>query len=108
MYLINVTFLKLLGKLNWQLKKSSNKNIIVQPKAVYSLSKFAAFYLDDEKTIHGLDTLIEYYQEESHGLDIKLQKPLKGVSPPHDTRRHGRTNLLHRATVQVITKKFFL
>lgn len=57
---------------------------------------------DDETTIHGLDTLIEYYQSENHGLKAILNKPLKGSPPPHDARRHGRTNLLHRATSQVI------
>jgi hypothetical protein len=57
--------------------------------------------LDDETTIHGLDTLIEYYQEENRGLVTRLRKPYKGLAPPHDTRRHGRINLLHRATIQV-------
>lgn len=57
--------------------------------------------LGDETTIHGLDTLIEYYQEDNHELEIKLKAPIKGVPPPHDVRRHGRTNLLHRATIQV-------
>ncbi|XP_043274492.1 tyrosine-protein kinase Shark [Venturia canescens] len=60
----------------------------------------AFFSIDDETTIHGLDTLIEYYQEGNHSLEIKLTTPCKGISPPHDTRRHGRTNLLHRATIQ--------
>jgi hypothetical protein len=48
--------------------------------------------LDDETTIHGLDTLIEYYQEENRGLVTILRKPYKGLAPPHDTRRHGRIN----------------
>ncbi|KAF7997213.1 hypothetical protein HCN44_005490 [Aphidius gifuensis] len=60
----------------------------------------AFFSIEDERTIHGLDTLIEFYQENNHGLEIVLVKPCRGVPPPHDTRRHGRTNLLHRATVQ--------
>ncbi|XP_012283848.1 tyrosine-protein kinase shark [Orussus abietinus] len=60
----------------------------------------AFFSIDDETTIHGLDTLIEYYQEGNHGLETKLRTPCKGGPPPHDTRRHGRTNLLHRATIQ--------
>ncbi|XP_011505874.1 PREDICTED: tyrosine-protein kinase shark [Ceratosolen solmsi marchali] len=60
----------------------------------------AFFSIDDETTIHGLDTLIEYYQEENRGLVSKLRKPCKGLQPPHDTRRHGRMNLLHRATIQ--------
>lgn len=58
-------------------------------------------FLDDETTIHGLDTLIEYYQEGNRGLETVLRNPCKGAPPPHDTRRHGRTNLLHRATIQV-------
>ncbi|XP_051153972.1 tyrosine-protein kinase Shark [Leptopilina boulardi] len=60
----------------------------------------AFFSIGDETTIHGLDTLIEYYQEDNHELEIKLKAPIKGVPPPHDARRHGRTNLLHRATIQ--------
>ncbi|XP_014214206.1 tyrosine-protein kinase shark [Copidosoma floridanum] len=60
----------------------------------------AFFSIDDETTIHGLDTLIEYYQEENHGLVTVLKTPVKGNPPPHDTRRHGRMNLLHRATIQ--------
>ncbi|XP_012260350.2 tyrosine-protein kinase Shark isoform X1 [Athalia rosae] len=60
----------------------------------------AFFSIDDETTIHGLDTLIEYYQESHHGLETVLSNPCKGAPPPHDTRRHGRTNLLHRATIQ--------
>jgi hypothetical protein len=33
--------------------------------------------LDDETTIHGLETLIEYYQEENRGLVTILRKPYK-------------------------------
>ncbi|XP_063220076.1 tyrosine-protein kinase Shark-like [Bacillus rossius redtenbacheri] len=58
-----------------------------------------AFFSIDEQTItHGLETLIEYYQEEAHGLVSKLSYICKKDPPPHDSRRHGRTNLLHRAT----------
>uniref|UniRef100_A0ABD2XPA8 Tyrosine-protein kinase n=1 Tax=Trichogramma kaykai TaxID=54128 RepID=A0ABD2XPA8_9HYME len=60
----------------------------------------AFFSIDDETTIHGLETLIEYYQEDARGLVTKLTKPIKGQAPPHETRRHGNTNLLHRATLQ--------
>ncbi|KAK0083927.1 hypothetical protein PV325_007928 [Microctonus aethiopoides] len=60
----------------------------------------AFFAIDKETTIHGLDTLVEYYQENSHGLEIKLRNACKGTLPPADTRRHGQTNLLHRATLQ--------
>lgn len=34
----------------------------------------------------------------SDGLSLSV--PVKGDAPPHDSRRHGRTNLLHRATNQ--------
>lgn len=48
--------------------------------------------------IHGLDALIEHYQETSFGLNIQLLSYIKRDPPPHDSRSHGRTNLLHRAT----------
>lgn len=53
-------------------------------------------------TVHGLDGLIEYCQsdEGSELINFKLTEPCRGDVPPHDTRRHGRTNLLHRATSQ--------
>nr|CAD7194918.1 unnamed protein product [Timema douglasi] len=58
----------------------------------------AFFSIDEQTIIHGLETLIEYYQGESHGLATKLNKVCRKDTPPHDSRRHGRTNLLHRAT----------
>ncbi|XP_069687001.1 tyrosine-protein kinase Shark [Periplaneta americana] len=58
----------------------------------------AFFSIDEQTIIHGLETLIEYYQEASHGLVTKLTRVCKKDPPPHDSRRHGRTNLLHRAT----------
>lgn len=60
----------------------------------------AFFSLEDNVKIHGLDSLIEYYQDPTHGqaIPLFLTEPCKGDVPPHDTRRHGRTNLLHRAT----------
>lgn len=58
-----------------------------------------AFFSIDENTItHGLETLIELYQEDARGLVTRLVTPVKKDPPPHDSRRHGRTNLLHRAT----------
>lgn len=42
--------------------------------------------------------LIAHYQEDAQGLSTKLCEMCKGQPPPSDTRRHGRTNLLHRAT----------
>lgn len=62
---------------------------------VFSVSHIS----DDELTIfHGLETLIEFYQRSADRLVTRLTVPLKKDSPPHDSRRHGRTNLLHRAT----------
>ncbi|GLH05352.1 Tyrosine-protein kinase Shark [Gryllus bimaculatus] len=58
----------------------------------------AFFSIDEHTIIHGLETLIEYYQEDAHGLVTKLALVCKKDPPPHDSRRHGRTNLLHRAT----------
>lgn len=58
----------------------------------------AFFSIDEHTIIHGLETLIEYYQEDAHGLVTKLTLVCKKDPPPHDSRRHGRTNLLHRAT----------
>lgn len=60
-----------------------------------------AFYSLDEQTItHGLETLIEYYQEhDGKGLICRLTKFITKDPPPNESRRHGRTNLLHRATI---------
>lgn len=58
----------------------------------------AFFSIDDQQPIHGLDTLIQHYQESSHGLVSQLTAMVKCDPPPHNTRSHGRTNLLHRAT----------
>ena len=52
---------------------------------------------DDGPVLHGLDTLIHYYQEDGHGQPFRLGRMCVGMPPPHDTRKHGRTNLLHRA-----------
>uniref|UniRef100_A0A6B2EKM1 Tyrosine-protein kinase n=1 Tax=Phlebotomus kandelakii TaxID=1109342 RepID=A0A6B2EKM1_9DIPT len=58
----------------------------------------AFFSIDDNKRIHGLDSLIEHYQQSSQGLVTKLSAIVKCDPPPHDSRCHGRMNLLHRAT----------
>lgn len=58
--------------------------------------------LDEQTIVHGLETLIEYYQENANGLICALDEPVRKDPPPHDTRRHGRTNLLHRATKEGI------
>ncbi|KFM71953.1 Tyrosine-protein kinase HTK16, partial [Stegodyphus mimosarum] len=58
----------------------------------------AFFSIDDGPIVHGLEMLIAYYQENAQGLSTKLEQICKGQPPPSDTRRHGRTNLLHRAT----------
>uniref|UniRef100_A0A0K8TI66 Tyrosine-protein kinase n=1 Tax=Lygus hesperus TaxID=30085 RepID=A0A0K8TI66_LYGHE len=56
----------------------------------------AFFSIDENPIVHGLETLIEYYQDPTN--DLGLTDPVIKDPPPHDTRRHGRTNLLHRAT----------
>ena len=53
---------------------------------------------DNEHIFHGLETLINYHQENENGLITKLTNFCKKDPPPHDTRCHGKTNLLHRAT----------
>ncbi|EDV98232.1 tyrosine-protein kinase Shark [Drosophila grimshawi] len=61
----------------------------------------AFFSIDDKsqtKILHGLETLVDYYQQEPNGLITKLTVPLTGDVPPHNTRSQGVTNLLHRAT----------
>lgn len=58
----------------------------------------AFFSIDNQTPIHGLDSLIQHYQQDAHGLVTQLSAIVKKDPPPHDTRSHGRTNLLHRAT----------
>lgn len=58
---------------------------------------------EEKLKIHGLESLIEHYQESPQALQVdglRLTVPVKGEMPPHDSLRHGRTNLLHRATTQ--------
>lgn len=64
----------------------------------------AFFSIDDQTPIHGLDSLIEHYREDANGLITQLLHVVKGDAPPHDSRSHGRTNLLHRATRESNTK----
>lgn len=48
---------------------------------------------------HGLETLIEFFQVHPLYADkTRLIRAIKGTRPPHNSRRHGHTNLLHRAT----------
>lgn len=55
--------------------------------------------LDSKTIIHGLEQLIEHYQEDVNGLVVQLSKNYAANEPPpHYSRRNGRTNLLHRAT----------
>ncbi|XP_039954708.1 tyrosine-protein kinase Shark isoform X1 [Bactrocera neohumeralis] len=59
----------------------------------------AFFSIDDKvKILHGLESLVEFYQMAANGLPTKLTKFIKKDLPPNDARRHGNTNLLHRAT----------
>ncbi|XP_073846652.1 SH2 ankyrin repeat kinase [Musca autumnalis] len=60
----------------------------------------AFFSIEDKvKILHGLDTLIEYYQQSANGLVTKLNKFIRKDPPPNETRSHGNTNLLHRAVM---------
>ncbi|KAH8405153.1 hypothetical protein KR222_005442 [Zaprionus bogoriensis] len=70
----------------------------------------AFFSIDDKgqtKILHGLETLVDYYQQEPNGLITKLTVPLSGDPPPHNTRSQGVTNLLHRATSKNENKVVF-
>ncbi|XP_036330066.1 tyrosine-protein kinase Shark isoform X1 [Rhagoletis pomonella] len=59
----------------------------------------AFFSIDDKvKILHGLESLVEFYQMAANGLPTKLTTFVKKELPPNDARRHGNTNLLHRAT----------
>lgn len=59
----------------------------------------AFFSIDDKvKILHGLESLVEFYQMAANGLPTKLTRFIKKDLPPNDARRHGNTNLLHRAT----------
>lgn len=58
----------------------------------------AFFSIDDKEPIHGLDSLIAHYQAAADGLIARLTTVVRGEVPPPDSRSHGRTNLLHRAT----------
>lgn len=71
-------------------------------------NKIRILTISDEQTIsHGLETLIEYYQEPNRGLVTALRNPVLKDPPPHDTRRHGRTNLLHRAIKEGMFKLLY-
>lgn len=59
----------------------------------------AFFSIDDRPPIHGLDSLVDHYKKtSSSGLVTQLATFVRGVAPPPDSRSHGKTNLLHRAT----------
>ncbi|KAJ3639318.1 hypothetical protein Zmor_002683 [Zophobas morio] len=62
----------------------------------------AFFSIDESTKIHGLESLIEHYVNTKGVLSegLSLTVPVKGDAPPDNSRRHGRTNLLHRATSQ--------
>ncbi|KAJ8976560.1 hypothetical protein NQ317_014213 [Molorchus minor] len=62
----------------------------------------AFFSIDECSKFHGLEILIEHYSNSPNALceGLILTEYLKGNPPPHDSRRHGNTNLLHRATSQ--------
>lgn len=47
---------------------------------------------------HGLEDLIDHYRKNSTNLCTKLKNFVKKHPPPIEARRHGKHNLLHRAT----------
>lgn len=55
------------------------------------------FSVNGQLPIHGLDDLIEFYKTSTY-LCTKLKNYVKKLPPPVETRRHGKKNLLHRAT----------
>ncbi|CAO1443093.1 unnamed protein product [Diamesa tonsa] len=74
-----------------------HKNSIIH----YQIQKHgedAFFSIDGQTPIHGLDDLIEHYKQGSTNLCTQLTLQVKGTSPPIESRRNGRNNLLHRAT----------
>ncbi|CAG0920715.1 unnamed protein product [Notodromas monacha] len=70
----------------------------VQHYIIQQLCDDAFYSIDGGPVVHGLDALIEQYQLRRGGLPCCLQFRLPGMPPPAETRRHGRTNLLHRST----------
>lgn len=61
------------------------------------------YFSEGREPCHGLDELIKTLQcstspDDVDDDDIVLQKPVIKCLPPAEVRRHGRTNLLHRAT----------
>lgn len=70
------------------------------------ISKYLVFYIllesEGREPCHGLDELIKTLQcsQTSEEDDVMLQKPLIKSLPPPEVRRHGRTNLLHRAIMK--------
>lgn len=59
----------------------------------------AFFSIDGQLPIHhGLDDLIDYYRSTKTNLCTKLKNFVKKLPPPVESRRHGKQNLLHRAT----------
>ncbi|KAL1492891.1 hypothetical protein ABEB36_011064 [Hypothenemus hampei] len=58
-----------------------------------------AFFSINEYKFHGLENLIEFYKKQPLSDDgLLLTEHVKGTQPPHETRRAGSSNLLHRAT----------
>lgn len=74
---------------------------------VYAIAVYLYFFinlhlLEDGYIVHGLDALISLCQTEGSSIFGSLNKPCIKDLPPLDTRRHGRCNLLHRATKEGI------
>lgn len=59
----------------------------------------AFFSIDGlQPVIHGIVDLIQHYRSNNTNLCTKLKNFVKKHPPPIEARRHGKHNLLHRAT----------
>jgi len=88
--------------------------LIVDLICSFGCSRFHIYsyvvFIDEGNVVHGLDELIKYYQSLPPSDDedsILLKKPLLLGPPPAECRRHGRTNLLHRATREGIHRQIY-
>lgn len=61
-------------------------------------SEDSFFSIDGLQPIHGIECLIDHYRKSKSNLCTQLGNFVKKNPPPIAIRRHGTSNLLHRAT----------
>lgn len=61
-------------------------------------SEDSFFSIDGLQPIHGIECLIDHYRKSKSNLCTQLGNFVKKSAPPIAIRRHGTSNLLHRAT----------